>query len=69
MRCPNCGYYKTHVTDTRNRRRRRVCDKCKKRFSTIEVLEEEIIILKRLINKINNITMMKIKFKRGSGLD
>lgn len=42
MRCPTCNAATT-VTDTRQAgstvRRRRVCGKCKKRFTTIEVCE------------------------------
>ncbi len=41
MKCPNCGSESTHVIDTAreqtgNIRRRRECNACKKRFSTLE---------------------------------
>lgn len=41
MKCPYCGFDKTHVIDTShdNRggvRRRRVCEQCQERFSTYE---------------------------------
>ncbi|MCS7151567.1 MAG: transcriptional regulator NrdR [Endomicrobia bacterium] len=46
MKCPFCGYYDTRVVDTRvvkNAsiiRRRRMCDKCKHKFTTYERVEE-----------------------------
>jgi transcriptional repressor NrdR len=40
MKCPYCGSVHTRVIDTthdaRGIRRRRVCDKCERRFSTVE---------------------------------
>jgi len=45
MKCPFCGYPDTSVIDSRETedntaiRRRRVCDKCSKRFTTYERVE------------------------------
>lgn len=51
MRCPYCGNEDTRVIDSRPTeegqaiRRRRGCDKCQKRFTTYEKLEESIIMV------------------------
>lgn len=54
MRCPVCNYKNTSVIDTRpvdndlSTRRRRECDKCEYRFSTIEETELlDLILVKR----------------------
>lgn len=54
MRCPNCNHLKDKVIDSRMTkegtaiRRRRVCYKCKTRFTTYEYIERpEIRVLKR----------------------
>lgn len=67
MNCPNCGG-KTYVIDARTSerfeksyRRRRICYKCKIRFTTYEVLIESLSNLsnsgyeKDLLKKINNL--------------
>lgn len=51
MRCPYCHNLDTRVIDSRPTeegqaiRRRRGCDKCQKRFTTYEKLEENIIMV------------------------
>lgn len=51
MKCPYCGNEDTRVIDSRPTdegqaiRRRRGCDKCQKRFTTYEKLEENIIMV------------------------
>lgn len=54
MKCPTCSYHNTDVKDSRSVddrtlvRRRRICKKCKHRFSTIErVYHKEILVIKR----------------------
>lgn len=52
MRCPYCGNAETKVTDKRDSedgatRRRRECLKCKKRFTSYERPDVEIIIVKK----------------------
>jgi len=54
MRCPYCGEIDTRVLDSRatqdssSIRRRRQCVSCTKRFTTMEKLEEEpIVVIKR----------------------
>jgi transcriptional repressor NrdR len=54
MRCPFCEYNGTRVLDSRpfnnNRsiRRRRECEKCERRFTTFEVVEETpLLIIKK----------------------
>lgn len=54
MRCPVCNHKNTSVVDTRSAendlatRRRRECDKCQYRFSTIEETELlDLIVVKR----------------------
>lgn len=51
MKCPKCGS-KTYVIDNRpsdtykhSLRRRRMCYKCKNRFSTYEVMSDELLEL------------------------
>ena len=57
MKCPFCGNDDTKVVDTRNMsennsiRRRRVCEKCQKRFTTYERME----IIPLIVKKSNNI--------------
>ncbi len=53
MRCPNCGYSESKVIDSRptenySIRRRRECPKCKKRFTTYEIIDVvPITVLKK----------------------
>ncbi|MCM8784723.1 MAG: transcriptional regulator NrdR [Candidatus Omnitrophica bacterium] len=54
MKCPYCGYLKDKVLDSRERedgmtvRRRRICLKCKRRFTTYEEIElKPIIVVKK----------------------
>lgn len=54
MRCPYCGYTKDKVIDSREInggrqiRRRRICLKCKKRFTTYEEIEmRPLIVIKK----------------------
>jgi transcriptional repressor NrdR len=54
MKCPFCGYLKDKVIDSREIekglliRRRRVCLKCKKRFTTYEEIEmKPLIVVKK----------------------
>lgn len=52
MKCPYCGYEDSKVIDSRpaeeKKRRRRECLKCKKRFTTYEVVEKPLrIVVKR----------------------
>jgi transcriptional repressor NrdR len=53
MRCPMCGYPEDKVVDSRSAaegravRRRRECVECSHRFSTIEEVTGEILVVKR----------------------
>ncbi|MEM0231465.1 MAG: transcriptional regulator NrdR [Candidatus Woesearchaeota archaeon] len=52
MKCPFCGYENTSVLETRDTdsgtRRRRICDKCKHRFTTYEKIESSpILVIKK----------------------
>jgi transcriptional repressor NrdR len=54
MRCPKCNFHDSKVVDSRpgkneaSIRRRRECLKCGHRFSTVEeVLKEDLVIIKR----------------------
>ena len=54
MKCPNCGFDKSTVIDSRpvtdanSIRRRRECLACQKRFTTFEVIESvQIIVIKK----------------------
>ena len=54
MKCPYCGYSESKVVDSRPTveeaaiRRRRECEKCSKRFTTYEKIEEmPLIIVKK----------------------
>lgn len=57
MHCPKCGFEDTKVVDTRlvkqqSVRRRRQCTQCNYRFSTVEtIMRENILVLKRGGNK------------------
>ncbi len=51
MKCPYCGYLKDRVIDSRERedglviRRRRICLKCKKRYTTYEEIDLKTLIV------------------------
>lgn len=51
MKCPYCGYSETKVIDSRPTedghaiRRRRGCERCEKRFTTYEKVEESIMMV------------------------
>ncbi|MBS3056562.1 MAG: transcriptional regulator NrdR [Candidatus Aenigmarchaeota archaeon] len=52
MRCPFCSMNSTYVLDTRESmedavRRRRECENCKKRFTTYERADIDIVVLKK----------------------
>lgn len=54
MKCPNCGYHESKVTDSRpindntSIRRRRECLSCQKRFTTYEVIDTvQILVVKK----------------------
>lgn len=52
MRCPYCGYEDTAVLETRDAegatRRRRECQKCQKRFTTYERVENvDLVVIKK----------------------
>jgi transcriptional repressor NrdR len=52
MKCPYCGYFESRVTDSRDQggtiHRRRRCEKCFQRFSTVEhVVLSELTVVKR----------------------
>lgn len=58
MRCPKCNFHDSKVVDSRpgkneaSIRRRRECLKCGHRFSTVEeVLREDLIVIKRAGNR------------------
>ena len=54
MKCPNCGFDKSTVIDSRpvtdanSIRRRRECLACQKRFTTFEIIESvQIVVIKK----------------------
>lgn len=51
MRCPFCGFIDTKVIDSRpadgKKRRRRECTSCGKRFTTYEVVEMPLMMVKK----------------------
>ena len=51
MRCPFCGYEDTKVIDSRpsegRKRRRRECSQCGKRFTTYEIVEKPVLMVKK----------------------
>lgn len=57
MKCPFCGYYDTRVVDTREVkgasiiRRRRMCEKCKHKFTTYERVEEPPLMVIKSDNR------------------
>ena len=50
MKCPKCNGA-THVVDRRGQRRRRECNQCGYRFSTMEILAEEVKKLDKPVQK------------------
>ena len=58
MKCPYCGQDDTRVIDSRpadentSIRRRRICDSCRKRFTTYETVESlPLIVIKKVSNR------------------
>ncbi len=51
MKCPYCGFSDTKVLDSRSlekkKRRRRECPSCLKRFTTYEVLDVPLLMVKK----------------------
>ena len=51
MKCPYCGFADTKVLDSRSlekkKRRRRECPSCLKRFTTYEVLDVPLLMVKK----------------------
>ena len=51
MRCPFCGYEDTKVIDSRpsegKKRRSRECSQCGKRFTTYEIVEKPVLMVKK----------------------
>lgn len=51
MKCPFCGYEDTKVIDSRpsegKKRRRRECSQCGKRFTTYEIVEKPVLMVKK----------------------
>ena len=51
MKCPNCGYEETKVTDSRHMdnkiRRRRGCSECGYRFTTFETDEKPLLMVRK----------------------
>jgi transcriptional regulator NrdR family protein len=66
MNCPKC-HGATHVFETRQssngKRRRRECAECKHRFSTLEVLADEVQRYDRTMRKLQN-TVAMVEFMR-----
>ncbi len=51
MKCPFCGFEETRVVDSRSidqkKRRRRECAKCSKRFTTYEIMEVPLLMVRK----------------------
>lgn len=52
MQCPFCSHSETRVIDKRESgdeltRRRRECEKCRKRFTTFERVETDLVVIKK----------------------
>jgi len=66
MKCPFCGYHSSKVIETRENddaviRRRRECDRCKKRFTTYERIEQITINVLKRDGRIEEFDPEKIK--------
>jgi transcriptional repressor NrdR len=67
MNCPYCKTNDTEVVETRvaedgsNIRRRRLCEKCKKRFTTYERIENITLLVKKKDNRSERFNREKLK--------
>ena len=67
MHCPYCNSDQTEVVETRvsddgsNIRRRRLCSKCKKRFTTYERIENITLLVKKKDNRTEQFSREKLK--------
>lgn len=67
MQCPYCSSTETEVVETRvgedgdNIRRRRVCESCRKRFTTYERIENVALIVKKKDGKREQFSRDKLK--------
>jgi transcriptional repressor NrdR len=64
MNCPYCNYEDIRVVDSRPHekkiRRRRECARCKKRFTTYEVIEMPILMVRKKDNSIETFSRDKL---------
>ena len=67
MHCPYCDSNDTEVSETRvaedgnNIRRRRLCGKCKKRFTTYERVENVMLLVKKKDNRSERFNRDKLR--------
>jgi transcriptional repressor NrdR len=67
MHCPYCDSNETEVSETRvaedgsNIRRRRLCGKCKKRFTTYERVENIMLLVKKKDNRSERFNRDKLR--------
>lgn len=55
MLCPICSYEKSRVVETRGNRRRRQCERCKHKWTTLEVPHSEYTSAIRLRERVREI--------------
>ena len=64
MNCPFCGYEDVRVVDSRPHedkiRRRRECARCNKRFTTYEIIETPILMVKKKDNSFETFSRDKL---------
>jgi len=67
MHCPYCSFNNSEVSETRvaedgsNIRRRRLCGKCKKRFTTYERIENITLLVKKKDNRSERFSRDKLR--------
>ena len=65
MKCRECGCEESSVIESRPRpygaRRRRVCDRCSHRFTTMEIASEEYAEIRRKVNVLSKMVSLSEK--------
>lgn len=60
MNCPNCNNEKTAVTLTRKPQRLRSCLACKFKFETTEMLDTELFVMRKNLEKAERIAAFNV---------
>jgi len=71
LKCPKCENYITQVLDSRSnalgRKRRRACSECQYRFSTIEIMQDNLDEIMKELSALKRIKELVIEIQNIKG--